>query len=126
MVQFKIKSHSIGEVIAEITDENPRTAELIMNALPITGKANRWGLEIYFSIPVEFDEENSRTDCEVGEIGYWPDGNGFCIFFGPTPASRGGEKPVAATPVNIFAVVKGNTAILDKVKSGETIEIEKI
>ncbi|TFF90402.1 MAG: hypothetical protein EU548_03160, partial [Promethearchaeota archaeon] len=34
-------------------------------------------------------------------------GNGFCIFWGPTPASSG-EKPVAASPVNVFAKIEGD------------------
>jgi len=28
----------------------------------------------------------------VGELGYWPVGHAFCIFFGPTPASTD-ERP---------------------------------
>ena len=43
-------------------------------------------------------------------MGFWPSGNGFCIFFGPTPASSG-EKPKAASPVNIFAKIEGDPKI---------------
>ena len=75
-------------VTAELNDSP--TARLLWEALPIDGKANRWGDEIYFSIPVDADEEpDARAAVEVGEIAFWPPGNAFCIFWGPTPASRG-------------------------------------
>ena len=113
-----------GTVEAVISDENPRTAEAIWSALPIKGNANRWGDEIYFSIPVSVDEENSRADVEVGAVAYWPPGSALCIFFGRTPASRS-EKPRAASPVNTFAKVKGDPAIFRNVHDGDTVTIEK-
>ncbi|MHA1242651.1 MAG: cyclophilin-like family protein [Promethearchaeota archaeon] len=60
--------------------------------------------------------ENSQVDCEVGDIGYWPDGKGFCIFFGPTPASKN-DKPKAASPVNIFAKIEGDAKIFNQFTS---------
>jgi len=33
-------------------------------------------------------EPGARTEMEIGELAVWPDGNAFCIFFGPTPVSR--------------------------------------
>ena len=65
---------------------------------------------------VNIGKENGQVDCEVGDIGYWPDGNGFCIFFGPTPASKG-EKPRAASPVNIFARIEGDAKVFNQFPS---------
>ena len=122
--QIKITTPSTGEVDAELSDENPRTAQAIYDALPIEGRANTWGDEIYFSIPVEVEAETPRDVVELGELGYWPPGSAFCIFFGPTPASRGNEiRP--ASPVNVFGRVLGDPKIFKKVKSGETVRIEK-
>jgi len=122
--QIKITTPSTGEVNAELSDENPRTAQAIYDALPIEGRANTWGDEIYFSIPVEVEAETPRDVVELGELGYWPPGSAFCIFFGPTPASRGNEiRP--ASPVNVFGRVSGDPKIFKKVKSGETVRIEK-
>jgi len=122
--QIKIITPSTGEVDAELSDENPRTAQAIFDALPIEGRANTWGDEIYFSIPVEVEAETPRDVVELGELGYWPPGSAFCIFFGPTPASRGNEiRP--ASPVNVFGRVSGDPKIFKKVKSGETVRIEK-
>jgi hypothetical protein len=64
-----------------------------------------WGDEVYFDIPVEMGlEPDARAEVEVGELGYWPTGNAFCIFFGSTPASSG-DTPVAASRVNILGRV---------------------
>ena len=82
---MRISSKSINHINAEILlDKNPKTAKAIWNSLPFDTKANTWGDEIYFSIPVILDEENAQETVDEGDIGYWPPGKGFCIFFGPT------------------------------------------
>jgi len=101
-----IENEKIGQVKAILLrDKNPKTCQAIWDALPLELNLSRWGEELYGKIPVEIEAENSQKECEIGDIGYWMDGNGFCIFFGQTPASKG-EKPVAATPVNIFAKIE--------------------
>jgi hypothetical protein len=123
--RIKIISEKIGEVEAELLeDKNPETAEAIWEALPLETRANTWGDEIYFSIPVRLGEENAQPTVELGDLGYWPPGQGFCIFFGPTPISREGEiRP--ANPVNVFGKVRGDPKVFKKVKSGDKIRIEK-
>jgi hypothetical protein len=102
------------------------TAQKIWDSLPIKGNVNRWGEEIYFSIPLLMEEEtDARSDVEIGELGYWEPGNAFCIFFGATPASIG-NKPRAASPVNVFGTVEGDTKILTQVKQGAFVTVEKI
>jgi uncharacterized protein len=78
-----------------------RTAKLIWAALPITASFNFWGDEIYFPIPVkETRMENPRKTVNLGDLGYWPDGHCFCIFFGLTPISSPGNiKPASAVEV---------------------------
>jgi hypothetical protein len=59
-----------------------------------------------------------------GDLGYWPSGPAFCIFFGPTPMSRGEEiRPASA--VNVFGKVAGDLTVLKKVRSGSAIVVEK-
>ncbi len=111
------------EVKAQLNDS--ATAKLIYEALPIKAGANRWGQEIYFSIDVEAElEKDSREVVDAGELGYWPDGNAFCMFFGPTPASVGDEIR-AASAVNIIGKMKGDWSGLTKVRSGATVLIEQ-
>jgi hypothetical protein len=101
------------------------TAELIWNSLPIEGSANIWGEEIYFSIPVKADlEEGARDEMEKGELGYWPPGAAFCIFFGPTPMSTGAEIR-AASPVNPIGKTLGDPDALKSVKGGDHVRIER-
>jgi hypothetical protein len=119
--KIKIKAGKV-EVSAELNDT--KTAQAIWDALPITNRGNRWGEEIYFSIPVNLEPENAQEVVEMGDIGYWPPGTAFCLFFGPTPMSRGQEiRPASA--VNVFGKVIGDATVLKQVASGGEIVIEK-
>jgi hypothetical protein len=112
-----IENEKIGQIKAKLLpDKNPKTVDAISNSLPLELNLARWGEELYGTIPVKIEEENSQTECEIGDIGYWPDGRGFCIFFGRTPASKG-EKPIAASPVNIFAKIEGDAKIFNQFKT---------
>ena len=124
MRRIRFRSPSIGSVEAELTEENPETAEAIWRALPIEGIAERWGDEIYFSTPIELGEENGRERVDVGEVAYWPPGRALCIFFGPTPVS-GDNEIRAASPVNVFARILGDAEVFRRVGAGERILVER-
>jgi hypothetical protein len=109
--------------LAELTDT--ATAQAILAALPITGRASIWGDEIYFTIPVNANEEDVRAVVEVGDIAYWPPGSALCIFFGPTPASRGSEiRP--ASPVNVVGRVDGDATVFRQVHEGTSVLVELV
>ncbi|MDO8504074.1 MAG: cyclophilin-like fold protein [bacterium] len=110
------------EVKAELN--NTKTAEAIYKVLPINAEANTWGEEIYFEIPVEPVEEPDREEVEIGDLGYWPPGNAFCIFFGKTPVSTS-DKPKAASKVTVVGRVVGDFRPLAQVADGEKVRIEK-
>jgi hypothetical protein len=115
-----------GEATATASLADNVTADAIWGALPITGQTNRWGQEIYFEIPVDQPRaKDAREVLETGELGYWPVGRAFCIFWGPTPASQG-EEIRAASPVNVFGRLEGQVAIFDAVASGAEIRIERL
>jgi len=112
-----IENDKIGQIKANLLPQrNPKTCKVIWEKLPFEVKLSRWGEELYGEIPIVLGEENSQVDCEIGDVGYWPAGNGFCIFWGPTPASKG-NKPRAASPVNIFAEIEGDPKIFNQFKS---------
>ena len=112
-----------GEVSLEADLSEAPTAALLWEKLPIEGRANLWGEEIYFEIPLEAPSEpGAREEMEVGEIAYWPPGKAFCIFFGPTPASSGGA-PRAASPVNPLGRISGDAKALLSVPQGANISI---
>jgi len=111
------------QAIAELNDSP--TASAVWQALPISAAANTWGSEIYFAIPVHLQEEDAQALVSLGDLGYWPRGNAFCIFFGPTPMSRGSEiRP--ASPVNIFGHLTGDPKVFDTARDGETITVERL
>jgi len=110
------------ELEAELNDSP--TAKAIAQALPITATVQTWGDEIYFPILVSMElEPDAKSVVSVGDIGYWPRGKAFCIFFGPTPISRGDEI-VPASAVNIVGRVKGDAKLLKEAKDGDEIKIE--
>jgi hypothetical protein len=115
----------IGDLKGEAELNESLTAQLIWEVLPIEGRGNLWGEEIYFSIPVKTGQEKgAREVVSSGELGYWPPGKAFCIFFGPTPASRGDEIR-AASAVNIVGRVLSDPKAFLKVKDGAKIILEK-
>ncbi|MGB5748158.1 MAG: cyclophilin-like fold protein [Desulfobacterales bacterium] len=99
------------------------TGRRIGEALPLEGSVNVWGDEIYFDIPLTIAQEpGASQDVEVGDLGYWPAGPAFCIFFGPTPVSTG-DQPRAYSPVNVFGRLLDNPDSLKSVSNGATIKI---
>lgn len=119
--RIRIKAGRI-EMSAELNES--KTASLIWDALPIKTKVNTWGDEIYFSIPVKAELDNPKEVVEKGDLGYWPPESAFCIFFGPTPISKGNEiRP--ASGVNLVGRLLGAPQEFKKVSSGERIILEK-
>jgi hypothetical protein len=108
---------------AELND-NP-TAQRIWEALPIEGRAHTWGDEIYFETSIVVGQEpDARAEVEVGELGYWPVGHAFCIFFGPTPASVD-QRPRAYSPVNILGRVLGDATLFRAVREGAVVQLAR-
>lgn len=120
--QIRIKAGSVTAV-AELN--NTKTANTIWQALPFSSKVNTWGEEIYFNVPVKMEEEKGQEVVNFGDLGYWPPGNAFCVFFGPTPASRGAEIR-AASPVNIFGSLVDDPRVFKQVKDGEEVSVDRI
>ncbi len=102
------------------------TAEEIWDRVPLEARANLWGDEIYFAIPVSVGPEpEARETVEVGDVGYWPQGDALCLFFGPTPASVD-EKPRAASPVTVVGKITEGLDSAKLVGSGETLKVEGV
>ena len=113
-----------GAVSAEAVLNGSATAAALWDALPLAIPGDTWGDEIYFSIPVKAKLESARETVEMGDLGYWPPGSAFCIFFGATPASRGTEiRP--ASPVNVLGRVVGDATIFKQVRAGVIVRVER-
>jgi hypothetical protein len=114
-----------GDISATAELFDGPTADAIWEALPLEAAANTWGEEIYFAIPVVAGEEpDARADVAVGDLGYWPSGHAFCIFFGRTPASAG-SAPRAASPVNVIGRVIGDATVFRAVRAGVPVRLAR-
>ena len=105
------------EVEAELLErERPKTCAAIWNALPFGAELEIWKEEVYFEIPVKIPHENSTPKTTAGDVSYWPEGPGFCIFFGKS-------QPIS--PVNTFARIASGVEKFRGAKSGDQIVVRK-
>jgi hypothetical protein len=115
---------TVGELSVEARLNLSQTATAIWGALPISAKAETWGDEIYFDVDVTAGLESPREVVEAGDLGYWPPGRAFCIFFGPTPMSRGGEiRP--ASPVSVVGRIAGDPKVFKTVRAGSPVTVRR-
>lgn len=101
----------VGSNVLDGELNDSTTARALWRQLPLEGKGNRWGEEIYFYISVELPIENPIEVVEPGAIAYWPQGPALCIFWGPTPVSRQGECR-AYSPVSVVGQITSDLSPL--------------
>jgi hypothetical protein len=86
-------------------------AQALAARLPAEVRMSRWGDEYYGAIGLGMENGAEAHDVvEIGELGYWPTGDALCIFFGPTPVSRGDE-PRAASAVTVVGAITHPDAV---------------
>ncbi len=107
------------KISAELND-SPSAEELKL-LLPLELSMSRWGNEYYGDCGIKVElSRDAREIMEIGELAVWPAGKALCIFFGPTPASKGNE-PRAVSPVNPVGKLIGNPAVLENL--GDSIRV---
>ena len=115
-----------GSVAVEAGLNDSATARLVWDVLPIEAEGETWGDEIYFGIPVKAElAKDAKEVVDLGDLGYWPPGNAFCIFFGPTPSSRTKHEIRPYSPVNVIGKVAGYATVFEKVRSGTKVRLER-
>lgn len=123
MDERRIRITAGGVEVTAVLDAS-RTAGLVWEALPVTASCSTWGDEIYFRTGIEADLEEGREVVDLGDVGYWPPGQALCLFFGPTPASRGNEiRPASA--VSVIGRIEGDPTVLKTVPSGAGIVVAR-
>lgn len=117
---------SAGDVVVTAVLNGTDTADELWDVLPITGRAQTWGDEIHFSIPVSAEEEaDAQETVEMGAVAYWPPGSALCLFWGPTPMSPPGEiRPAAA--VNVMGQIDGDPTVLGGVADGAEVVVSRL
>jgi len=119
-------SLTLGAVRLTATLKETPTADAVWAALPLQARAQTWGEEVYFSVPVNAKlEADARDVMQPGEIAFWCEGSAIAIGFGRTPASTGNEIRLVA-PVNVWATTSDDVKQLKSLKAGAAITIEKV
>jgi len=115
---------TVGDVSLHAELNDSETAQAIAELLPLEASASRWGEEFYFPTAVDHEAgDDARAQMAVGELAYWPPGNAFCIFFGPTPASQKDE-PRAANPANPIGRITDDIEPLKSISGSARVRVE--
>lgn len=110
-----------GELIAVLADTP--TARQLIEALPCSSRAQTWGEEVYFSLPVDATLEADAVQVvDPGTVCFWVEGSSLALPYGPTPASRGSECRLVSR-VNILGKLEGDPRQLAKVADGVTMHL---
>ncbi len=117
MKGIEINIPGTGRAIGELDDRNPRISQELYQKLPIEGRANLWGEEVYFEIPLKMIDENAIPTAIKGDISYWSPGCALCIFFGDT-------QPYS--PVNHLGSISQGIDVFRRANAGDKIIINRI
>jgi len=111
-----------GEVIANLRETS--SVNQILKIFPCDARANTWGEEIYFELPVKLGlESDAQQVVEPGTVCFWVEGSALALPFGPTPISNGSECRLVAR-CNVLGKIEGDPRELKKVKAGSAIRVE--
>ncbi len=110
------------QLLAELKPN--RTAQAIVDALPISASVNQWGEEFYCKVPgVKDYRETAKNQVKVGDVAFWGNGEMLAVFFGRTPMSLG-EDPVPADRVNVIGRIEGDAKVLQQAAGATTMQVE--
>ncbi|TMH78349.1 MAG: hypothetical protein E6H49_14530 [Betaproteobacteria bacterium] len=108
---------------ANATLEDTPTARALVAALPISARAQTWGEEVYFEIPVTAKlEAGAKQVVPPGTVCFWTEGNSLALPWGRTPISEGSE-PKLVTRCNVLGKIDGEARQLASVRSGDSITV---
>lgn len=128
MEKIKIIFPEFKETVSvELSDsQSPNTVKAILENLPIEVNINKWGEELYTDkTSIVAQEENAKSEVNLFDVAFWPEGNAICLFYGPTPISKGG-KILPYSPVNIVGrIISTPDNVLNKVKDRAEVLIKK-
>jgi uncharacterized protein len=114
-------------VLVKVDDSrSPNTVKAILRSLPIEVNVNKWGKELYTDkIPVTAQEENAKSEVNLLDVAFWPEGSALCLFYGPTPISKP-DKIEPYSPVNIVGhIVTEQSNIINRIKAATKVIINQ-
>ena len=118
-------------VLIKLDDSrSPNTVKAILQSLPIEVNINKWGKELYTDkTSITVKEENAKSEVNLLDVAYWPEGSALCLFYGPTPISKS-DNIEPYSPVNIVGHIvddqNNNTnTIINKVNDTTKVIIKQ-
>jgi hypothetical protein len=114
-------------VLIKVDDsQSPNTVKAILDSLPIEVNINKWGKELYTDKTlIRTQEENAKSEVNLLDVAFWPEGYALCLFYGPTPISKP-DKIEPYSPVNIVGhIVTEQGDIINKVKATTKVIIKQ-
>ena len=110
-----------GHVTATLKD-TPTAAKLLA-ALPCSARANTWGEEVYFSLPVAAAlEKDAQQVVEPGTVCFWVEGSSLALPYGATPIAQQGESRLV-TKCNVLGTIAGDPKALAGIRDGDSITV---
>ena len=108
--------------LAATLDDTP-TAHALVAALPVNARAQTWGEEVYFEIPVKAAlERGAKQVVAPGTVCFWVEGGALALPWGRTPISEGKE-PKLVSPCNVLGRLDGDPRELAAVRAGDIITL---
>ena len=126
---FLLASISAMEMVARVSGKgtvvgnvfkhlSPVTLTKILQELPIMGRVNFYEKGfVYILTNVVAGEEKSRKEFTKGQIAFMPSGSSICFFIQDVRSYK---------PMNPLGEVTKGMEVLESLKRGDSIEIEKI
>ena len=109
---------------ASATLDDTPTARALVAALPLKAKAQTWGEEVYFEVPVRATlERGAKQVVAPGTICFWVEGSALALPWGRTPISEGDESRLV-TRCNVLGRIDGDARQLASVRSGDSISVD--
>ena len=108
---------------ASATLEDTPTAHALVAALPVKAKAQTWGEEVYFELPMKATlEVGAKQVVPPGTVCFWTEGSSLALPWGRTPVSEGDESRLV-TRCNVLGRIDGDPRLLASVSSGDAITV---
>jgi hypothetical protein len=113
-----------GKTTFQVALDDTPTAEALLEALPFESRAQTWGEELYFEVPVNANlEPEARQIVEPGSVCFWVEGSALALPYGPTPISTDG-KPKLVARCNLLGRIVGDPRLLAAVRAGDKVKVE--
>jgi len=105
------------------TLEDTPTARALVATLPLKAKAQTWGEEVYFELPMKATlEVSAKQVVPPGTVCFWTEGSSLALPWGRTPVSEGDESRLV-TRCNVLGRIDGDPRQLASVRSGDAITV---